>query len=115
MTTYDWSYDLKISTAPVDGKDDVIREVHWRLTATSSDDPPITSSIYGSVMLGDLDDTYVPFDSVTQDQCKAWVLASMESFPVGQERTEDDLKTTLDERIAAIKTPALESKVPSGW
>jgi len=108
MTTYDWSYDLKTSTTPVDGKDDVIREVHWRLTATSSDDPPITSSIYGSVMLGDLDDTYVPFDSVTQDQCKAWVLASMD-------RSEDDLKTALDERIAAIKTPALESKVPSGW
>jgi len=107
-TTYNWSYDLKTSTTPVDGEDDVIREVHWRLTAISSDDPPISPSIYGSVMLGDLDDTYVPFDSVTKDHCQAWVLASLD-------RTEDELKAGLDERIAAIRTPALESKVPPGW
>jgi len=107
-TTYEWSYDLKTATAPVDGEDDVIREVHWRLTATTDDDPPISPSAYGSVALGGVDDTYVPFDSVTKDDCKAWVLASLG-------RTEDEIKAALDERINAIRTPALESKVPPGW
>ena len=107
-TTYNWSYDLKTATAPVDGKDDVIREVHWRLTAITDDDPPISPSAYGSVMLGDLDDTYVPFDSVTKDHCKAWVLTSLG-------RSEDELKAALDQQINAVKSPALVSKVPPGW
>lgn len=108
MTTYEWAFDLKAATSPVGGKDDVIREIHWRLTATSDDDPPISPSEYGSVGLGDPDDSFVEFNLVTQDQCRAWVLASLD-------RSEDDIKAALDQKIAAIKTPAMASKVPSGW
>ena len=108
MTTYKWSFDLKAATAPVDGKDDVIKEIHWRLTATSDDDPPISPSAYGSVPLGDPDDNFVAFNDVTKDMCKAWVLASLD-------RSEDDIKAALDQQIAAIKAPAIASKVPSGW
>ena len=75
MTTYNWTYDLKVSTAKIEDKDDVIKEIHWRLTAVSDDDPPISPSAYGSVGLGDPDASFVEFNDVTQDQCKAWVLA----------------------------------------
>jgi hypothetical protein len=107
-TTYAWSYDLKAATSQVDGKDDVIKEIHWRLTATSDDSPPISPSAYGSVGLGDVDDSFVAFNDVTQEQCKSWVLAL-------EDRSEDDIKAALDQQIAAIKAPALASKVPSSW
>jgi hypothetical protein len=108
MTTYEWAFDLKAATSPVGGRDDVIREIHWRLTATSDDDPPIASSEYGSVALGDVDDSFVAFNDVTQEQCKSWVLASLD-------RSEDDIKAALDQKIAAVRAPALVSKVPSSW
>ena len=108
MTTYEWAFDLKTATSPVDGKDDVIREIHWRLNAVSDDDPPITPSAYGSVALGDPDDSFVEFNDVTKDRCKVWVLASLD-------RSEDEIKAALDQQIAAIKAPAIASKVPSGW
>lgn len=108
MTTYNWTYDLKVSTAKIENKDDVIKEIHWRLTAFSDDDPPITPSAYGSVGLGDPDDSFVEFNDVTQDQCKAWVLASLD-------KTENEIKAALDQQIAAIKAPAIASKVPSAW
>lgn len=107
-TAYEWSFDLKTSTAPVAGKDDVIKEIHWRLTAVSDDDPPISPSAYGSVGLGEPDDTFVEFNSVTKDMCKAWVLASLD-------RSETEVKAALDQQIAAIKAPAIASKVPSSW
>ncbi len=108
MTTYNWTYDLKVSTAKIEDKDDVIKEIHWRLTAVSDDDPPISPSAYGSVGLGDPDASFVEFNDVTQDQCKAWVLASLG-------RSEDEVKAALDQQIAAIKTPAMAAKVPSSW
>jgi len=108
MTTYNWTYDLKVSTAKIEDKDDVIKEIHWRLTAVSDDDPPISPSAYGSVGLGDPDASFVEFNDVTQDQCKAWVLASLG-------RSEDEVKAALDQQIAAIKAPAIASKVPSTW
>ena len=106
--TYEWSFDLKVATSQVDSKDDVIKEIHWRLTATSDDSPPITPSAYGSIALGEPDDTFVEFNSVTKDMCKAWVLASLG-------RSEDEVKAALDQQIAAIKAPAIASKVPSTW
>ena len=108
MTTYEWAFDLKAATSPVAGKNDVIREIHWRLTATSDDDPPISPSEYGSVALGDVDDSFVAFNAVTQEQCKSWVLASLD-------RSEDDIKAALDQQIAAVRAPALVSKVPNSW
>ena len=108
MTTYKWSFDLKAATSPVGGKSDVIKEIHWRLTAVSDDDPPISPSAYGSVPLGDPDDSFVEFNDVTKDMCKAWVLASLD-------RSEDEVKAALDQQIAAIKAPAIASKVPSSW
>jgi hypothetical protein len=107
-TTYEWSYDLKAATSPVGGQDDVIKEIHWRLTAVSDDDPPISPSAYGSVPLGDPDDSFVAFNDVTQEQCKAWVLALLD-------KTEDEIKAALDQQISVVKSPAVVSKVPSGW
>ena len=108
MTTYEWAFDLKAATLPVGGKDDVIREIHWRLTATSDDDPPISPNVYGSVALGDPDHTFVEFNSVTKEMCRAWVLAY-------ENKTENELRAALDQHIAAVKSPVVASKVPSSW
>ena len=107
-TTYALSFELKAATSPIDGKDDVIKEIHWRLTASSDDDPPISPNVYSSIALGEPDDSFVEFNNVTKEMCRDWVLASCG-------KTEAELKAVLDQQIAAIKTPALASKVPSTW
>ena len=107
-TTYAWSFDLKAATLPVDGKDDVIKEIHWRFVATTDDDPPITPNVYSSIALGEPDDSFVEFNNVTKEMCRDWVLASCG-------KTEAELKAVLDQQIAAIKAPAVVSKVPSSW
>tara|TARA_R100000808_G_scaffold9479_1_gene26018 strand:+ start:1446 stop:1775 length:330 start_codon:yes stop_codon:yes gene_type:complete len=107
-TTYAWTFDLQTATSPVDGKDDVIKEIHWRFVATTDDDPPLAPNVYSSVALGDPDDSFVAFNDVTKEMCRDWVLAACG-------KTEDELIAMLDRQIAAIKTPALASKVPSSW
>tara|TARA_Y100000817_G_scaffold65790_1_gene49722 strand:- start:8080 stop:8409 length:330 start_codon:yes stop_codon:yes gene_type:complete len=107
-TTYAWSFELKAATSPVDGKDDVIKEVHWRFIATTDDDPPLAPNAYGSVALGNPDHTFVEFNSVTKEMCREWVLAY-------ENKTENELRAALDQHIAAVKSPAVASKVPSSW
>ena len=56
----------------------------------------------------DPDADFVAFDSVTQDWCKAKVLADMT-------KTEEEVQAQLDAQIAEMATPSIVGKVPSSW
>ena len=111
--TYTWDFPT-LDTAPSeDGLSDVIKTIHWRITAVSdseqdADDNYLSASSYGTAS-PELDpDNFVAFDSVTKDWCKEKVLASM-----GQ--TEAELQANLDTQIDNLANPPIVSKVPSNW
>jgi hypothetical protein len=113
--TYTWDFPT-LDTAPSeDGLSDVIKTIHWRITAVSdseqnADGNYLSSSAYGTaVQSGELDpDNFVAFNSVTKDWCKEKVLASL-----GQ--TEADLQANLDTQIDNLANPPIVQKVPAGW
>jgi hypothetical protein len=111
--TYTWDFPT-LDTAPSeDGLSDVIKTIHWRITAVSDTETNdegnyLSSSAYGTAS-PELDpDNFVAFDSVTKDWCKEKVLASM-----GQ--TEEELKANLDTQIDNLANPPIVQKVPAGW
>ena len=112
--TYNWDFP-QLDTAPAEGGlTDVVKTIHWRFTAvsdteTNAEGAPLSVSAYGTTGAGDADpDDFTDFDSLTQDWCKALVLA-------GLEKTEEELQTMLDEQIAALVNPPIVGKVPAGW
>ena len=111
--TYTWDFPT-LDTAPSeDGLSDVIKTIHWRITAVSdseqdADDNYLSASSYGTAS-PELDpDNFVAFNSVTRDWCKEKVLASL-----GQ--TEADLQANLDTQIDNLANPPIVQKVPAGW
>jgi hypothetical protein len=112
--TYNWTFP-QLDTAPSEGGlTDVVKTIHWRLSATSETETnaegvPLSVSAYGTAAAGEADaDNFTAFDSLTQDWCKALVLA-------GLEKTEEELQAMLDEQLAALVNPPIVGKVPAGW
>ena len=112
--TYTWSYP-QLDTAPTEGDlSDVIKTIHWRITAVSdseqdADNNYLSASMYGTTGVEvDPDADFVAFDSVTQDWCKAKVLTDMA-------KTEEEVQAQLDAQIAEMATPSIVGKVPSSW
>ena len=111
--TYLWSIpDLEVVPTK-DDKTDVIRIIHYRVTATSdqkdSEDNPYTATTYGSVSV-DVEEgaEFTPFQSITLAWCKEKVLANLGM-------TEDELKAKLDADISGQITPAIVHKLPDNW
>ena len=112
--TYTWDFP-QLDTAPAEGGlTDVVKVIHWRFTAvsdteTNAEGAPLSVSAYGTTGVGDADpDNFVAFDSLTQDWCKALVLA-------GLEKTEEELQAMLDEQMNNLVNPPIVGKVPAGW
>jgi hypothetical protein len=112
--TYTWDYPTLDTVPTEDSLTDVIKTIHWRITAvsdseTDDDGNAISASMYGTASAGEVDaDNFVAFDSVTKDWCKTKVLDSL-----GQ--TEAEVEATLDSKITDLATPPIVSKTPSGW
>jgi hypothetical protein len=111
--TYTWDFPA-LDTAPSeDGLSDVIKTIHWRITAvsdseTDADGKAISASRYGTAS-PELDpDNFVAFDSITKDWCKEKVLESLG-------KTEADLQANLDTQIDNLANPPIVQKVPAGW
>ena len=110
--TYTWSYP-QLDTAPTEGDlSDVIKTIHWRITAVSdseqdADDNYLSATMYGTTGV-EVDDgvDFIEFNSVTQDWCKAKVLA-------GMSQTEEEVQASLDAQIAEMASPSIVGKVPS--
>ena len=114
MATYTWDFP-QIDTAPSEGAlTDVAKSVHWRLTAThdtatNDEGQPLSVSAYGSAGVGEANaDSFTAFDSLTKEQVKGWVLASLG-------KTEAELQTMLDEKMEAMINPPVVGKLPAGW
>ena len=112
--TYTWSYP-QLDTAPTEGDlSDVIKTIHWRITAVSDSETDangnaISASSYGTASAGEVDpDNFVAFDSVTKDWCKEKVLESLG-------KTEAELQANLDTQIDNLANPPIVQKVPTGW
>ena len=112
--TYQWDFP-QIDTAPSEnGLTDVAKTIHWRVTAVSdseinADGQALSVSAYGTAAAGEVNaDTFVAFDSLTKDWCKARVLAVLD-------KTEAELQEMLDEQTQAIANPPIVGKVPAGW
>ena len=111
--TYTWDFPT-LDTAPSeDGLSDVIKTIHWRITAVSdseqdADGNYLSASLYGTAS-PELDpDNFVAFNSVTRDWCKEKVLALLN-------QTEANLQANLDTQIAELANPPIVQKVPAGW
>ena len=111
--TYTWDFPT-LDTAPSeDGLSDVIKTIHWRITAvsdseTDADGNAISASAYGTTS-PELDpDNFVAFNSITKDWCKEKVLASMG-------HTEAELQANLDTKISEMANPPIVGKLPAGW
>ena len=111
---YQWDFP-QIDTAPSENSlTDVAKTIHWRVTAvsdseTNDEGQALSVSAYGTASAGEVDaDTFVAFDSLTKDWCKARVLA-------GLEKTEAELQEMLDEQMDAIANPPIVGKIPAGW
>jgi hypothetical protein len=115
--TYTWDFPtLDVHNTAQNGHDDVIQTIHWRVTAVSdsdkdADDNYLTASMYGTagVDIPEADDAdFVAFNSVTKDWCKTKTLASLD-------KTEAEVQEMLDAQITEAASPAMGSRLPSGW
>ena len=79
MITYDW--DCKTVDAYVEqgGNDDVVYNVHWRVTGTKEDgEGQYSATSIGTQTLDTSEITdFIPFDEVTNAQVVAWTQAAM--------------------------------------
>ena len=112
--TYTWDFP-QIEAAPSEnGLTDVAKTIHWRVTAVSDSETNVEGqalsvSAYGTAAAGEVDaDTFVAFDELTKDWCKARVLACLE-------KTEAELQEMLDSQMDAIANPPIVSKLPASW
>ena len=79
------------------GHDQVIYNVHWRVT---KEDEDYSASTYGTQILNteDIQD-FKPFDEVTSEMVEGWVKDAM-----GEEQVTE-IETTLDQQIEDQKNP----------
>lgn len=109
-----WTFP-QLDTAPSEGDlTDVCKTIHWRAvlqheTETNAEGNPLSVTAYGTAAAGEADpDNFVAFDDLTQDWCKALVLASLD-------KTEAELEAMLSEQLQNIITPPIIGKVPANW
>jgi hypothetical protein len=111
-TTYTWSFPHLEVAPSVDGLTNVVKVVHWRITAT---DDGHSAEAYGSVSLSDPDpDTFTAFDTLTKEIVQGWVEAAINGQSEGEVSVVDQMKTSLTEQIARAKAPPVVT-MPAPW
>lgn len=113
---YTWAFNFDVCNHEQNGHADCIQTIHWRVTATSDsvvndEGNPLSVSAYGTAGLttpeaGDAD--YVAFDEITPDWAKAKTLETLN-------KTEAEIQTLLDDKMAAMASPPTRQAAPSGW
>jgi hypothetical protein len=86
--------------------DNVVNTVHWQASQTED---TFTASAYGSLGVpakDPSDPTFIPFEELTEEQVKQWVLTTM-----GEEQVAA-LQANLDGQIEAQKHPTSASGLP---
>jgi len=84
----------------------VVNTIHWQASQTDGD---FTASAYGSLGVPAADPTapgFIPFEELTEEQVKQWVITTM-----GEEQVAA-LQANLDGQIEAQKHPTSASGLP---
>jgi hypothetical protein len=99
---YTWNVSTVDTYPTLDGNADVVYNVHWRLNA---EDDEYTASAYGTQSINTSDlSNFKPFDEVTSDMVKGWVIDAM-----GDEEVAN-LEASLDSQIESQKNPTSITK-----
>lgn len=100
--SYTWVFPA-FDTAPVEGEvEDVIKVVHWRLTATEDD---YNAEVYGTVSLDAPGEDFTPFEEITKEMVEDWVSDVLDV---------DSIKAGLATQIAGMIEPPIVAK-PAPW
>tara|TARA_R110002012_G_scaffold15070_2_gene60883 strand:+ start:1953 stop:2318 length:366 start_codon:yes stop_codon:yes gene_type:complete len=117
-TTYTWQITNLERKTKEDDLDNVVFKVSWIYTGVDSendsDGNPYQGYFSDTTVIGSPDpDSFTAFADITEEQCKAWVLAVLaEEDPV---RNEETLKAKVDLQIARKKNPPEVWGTPSAW
>ena len=110
MVNYEWNVST-VDTYPThEEKNDVVYNVHWRLTATDdvnneADGNQQTAGVYGSQGLDTSDlSSFTAFANLTASDVQGWVEAALGADKV------TEMKASLDASIAAKITPTSVTK-----
>ena len=99
---YTWSFPQFDVAPKVNGLDDVVVTVHWRLSGTDEDD--VTSECYGTINLGVPNPTdFTNFNNITKEQTIEWVSGAMDV---------DSIKASIATSIELMKNPPSISMQP---
>jgi len=119
--TYTWSINALDCIPSADGQTNVVSNVHWIVTATSTETHtltnynnttstvPYSSSAYGTQSLTYTEgNPFTPYDGLTQDTVIEWVKTAMGSEQIAS------IKTSLDNQIANLINPPIVTP-PLPW
>lgn len=100
--TYTWTISA-LETSTVNGLENVVKTVHWRLGAT---DGTNSTDVYGSAAVGEpTPEQFVDFASLTEEIVVSWLEATLD-VPA--------LKESLDAQLVAIANPTVVTQ-PAPW
>jgi len=105
--TYTWNYPSFTLYTQFNGQTDVVREVHWTLTA--DDGQGHIATTYGSVgLVYEAGSSFTPFAQLTQAQVQEWVSTKM--GPDNLASLENKLQEQIQQQVAPI-----EITQPAPW
>ena len=98
-TTYTWNVNTMDTAPSQDGLSDVVKVIHWRLTATNDTH---TAETYSTVSLdAPSAESFTAFASLTEAQVIAWVESKVDV---------DALKAGLDAQLVTLANPPIVVK-----
>ena len=79
MITYNWNCKTVDAYVEEAGNDDVVYNVHWRVTGTTTEEGKEYSATNIGTQVLNIDDitNFIPFDQLTNDEVVAWTQATM--------------------------------------
>lgn len=79
MITYDWNCKTVDAYVEQAGNDDVVYNVHWIVTGTTTEEGKEYSARNIGTQVLNIDDitNFIPFDQLTNDEVVAWTQATM--------------------------------------
>ena len=108
--TYNWVVEQMSCYPEVDGKQDVVFSVAWRLFGTEVvGEVTYTATVYGTVGINTADlETFTPYDELTQEQVVGWVQDALGAEQVAE------YETNVANQIANQVTPKVVNP-PLPW
>ena len=101
-TAYNWTFPAFDTAILEDGEANVIKVVHWRLSATDGEN---TAESYGTASMEAPGPVFTAFEDLTKEVVEGWVAAVLDV---------DALKTRLDAQLDALANP-VSVTMPAPW